>query len=77
MDQLNQALDRQKEAPMKIGEILKEIGYATDEDINWALAKMKRRIGEVLLDMGVLTDYDVGRALRMQRKPHPLPRVFS
>jgi hypothetical protein len=38
---------------------------------------MKRRIGEVLLDMGVLTDYDVGWALRMQRKPHPLPRVFS
>ena len=68
MDQLNQALDRKKEDPMKIGEILKEIGYATDEDINWALAKMKRRIGQILLDMGLLTHYDVGRALGKQRK---------
>jgi hypothetical protein len=53
---------------MKIGQILKEIGYATDEDINWALAKMKRRIGQILLDMGLLTDYDVGQALRIQHK---------
>lgn len=67
-EQLNQALDIQKEVPRKIGDILKEMKYVSDEDIDWALAKMKRRIGRVLLDMGLLADYEIGHALFRQRK---------
>jgi hypothetical protein len=68
-DQLNEALDIQKKVSMKIGEILKEMGYVTEEDIDLALAKMKRRIGRVLLDMGLVSENNVGWALSRQRKP--------
>ncbi len=67
-EQLNLALDIQKEVPKKIGDILKEMKYVSDEDIDWALAKMKRRIGRVLLDMGLLADYEIAHALFRQRK---------
>jgi hypothetical protein len=68
-DQLNQALEIQQKQSGKIGEILKDLEFAQDEDINWALAKMKKKVGTVLLEMGLLTDHDVDRALKIQRKP--------
>jgi len=62
---------------MKMGEILKETGYATDEDIDWALAQMKTRISRDLLDMALLTENDLERAPKIQRKLSPLARIFT
>ena len=66
-EQLSQALDYQKKVSRNLGEILKELGYATDEDINWALDRMERRLGEILREKGLLTDDELHRILSLQR----------
>ncbi|MBN1842644.1 MAG: diguanylate cyclase [Deltaproteobacteria bacterium] len=65
--QLNQALELQKKLSSKLGDILKKLGHATDQDIRWALDKMKRKLGEILNEKQVLTDYELHRALTMQQ----------
>ncbi|MGD2125145.1 MAG: zinc-ribbon domain-containing protein [Desulfobacteraceae bacterium] len=73
VEQLDQALDSQKKSPAPLGDILREMGYATEEDVNWALGKLDRRLGEVLRDRGLLTERDLDWVLgRQQYKPRRL-----
>jgi len=66
--QLNQALDYQKKvSKRKLGEILKELGHSTEEDINWALDRMERSLGEILRERGILTDHELHRVWSLQR----------
>ncbi len=50
-----------------IGEVLKEYGFITEEQLSQALAEQKRdgsrRLGTVLLDMGFVTEHQVLQAL--------------
>jgi len=66
--QLNHALGQQKKDPGSTGEILIKLGYATEEDIIWALNRMERRLGRILRDKGYLTDHEVRRMLFEQRR---------
>jgi len=70
-EQLNEALAYQKKDPKNLGEILKDFGYATEKDINWALNRMDRRLGRILREKGYLTDRDVHWILSLQRYGPP------
>jgi hypothetical protein len=65
-EQLHTALDFQKTESIKIGEVLKEMGYITPQDLDWALARMKRRLGTILIGIGLLNDSELQRALTLQ-----------
>ena len=64
--QLNEALDYQKKVSRKLGEILKQLGHSTEQDINWALRRMKRKLGEILQEKGLLTNYELISVLAFQ-----------
>jgi hypothetical protein len=66
-EQLGKAIAHQKSTPVRLGEILKHMGYATDEDIYWALGKMQRKVGEILVDKGLLTKEDVDWLIGQQK----------
>ena len=51
---------------MKIGEIIRGMGYIKLEDINRILLKMQRRVGEILIEKGSLKDSELDRALALQ-----------
>ncbi len=65
--QLKNALKNQKSSHQRIGDVLKELGYATDEDVRFALKKLNRRLGNILTDQQCLTEYDLQCALTMQQ----------
>lgn len=65
-DQLETALTHQQTGSGRLGEILKQLGYAAEEDIYWALGKMQRKIGEIMMDKGFLTKEDVDWLLDQQ-----------
>ncbi len=66
-EQLEHALDYQKVAKKKIGEVLRELGYSTDEKIIWALRKMNRRLGEIFVEKGFYTKSEINRVLARRR----------
>jgi hypothetical protein len=66
-EQLERALGRQKSVSRRLGEVLKELEYITDEDIEWAMESLDKKLGQVLLKRGVLTDYDLNSSLALQR----------
>jgi len=66
-EQLEHALDYQKAVKMKIGEVLRELGYSTDENIIWALRKMNRRLGEIFVEKGFFTKNEISRVLARMR----------
>ena len=66
-EQLEQALDHQKKHYRKLGEILRDLAFSTDEDIDWALNSSELRLGEIFLKKGVITDYDLNSSLALQR----------
>ena len=71
--QRDRALDYQKKVSSRLGEILRKLGHATDEDVTWALGKMKRRLGEILLEQGLVNDNELQWALAVQQyEPQPL-----
>ena len=65
-EQLHTALNHQKKEAIKIGEILKNMGYIKPEDLHWALDRMKRRLGEILIEIGVLKNDELQQALDLQ-----------
>ncbi len=67
-EQLEHALDYQKVVKKKIGEILRELGYSTDEKIIWALRKMNRRLGEIFVEKGFFTKTEINRVLTRRRR---------
>jgi hypothetical protein len=66
--QLNHSLERQKETSRELGEILRELGYVTEEDLDWALEKVERNLGEILREKGLITDYELRHVLLLQRR---------
>jgi hypothetical protein len=66
-EQLETALAHQQTGSDRLGEVLKQMGYAEDEDIYWALGKMQRRTGEIMMDKGFLTKEDVDWLLDQQK----------
>ncbi|MFC1815144.1 hypothetical protein ACFL0M_04205 [Thermodesulfobacteriota bacterium] len=64
--QREQALKYQQKKDKMIGEIFRELGYSTEEDLRWALNKMDRRLGKILREKRLLTDYDLACALSLK-----------
>jgi len=65
--QLEEALRQQKQIRARLGDLLVELGFVTEEDIHWALGKLDRRLGEILRDKGLLTEQDVDWVLGRQQ----------
>ncbi len=57
--QLKQTLDQQKKTNGKLGELLKDQGYLSDQEVHAALHKKDRKLGEILQQKGLVTDYDL------------------
>jgi hypothetical protein len=66
-ERLNQTLERQKKVYAPLGQILKDLGYATSEDVEWALSKMGRKLGEILREKRILTTEDLAWLLGQQK----------
>lgn len=66
-DHLNQTLERQKKISAPFGQILKELGFATQQDVDWALSKMHRKLGQILREQGILTTEDLAWLLGLQK----------
>jgi len=66
-EQLEHALNRQRKVSGKLGDILKELAYSTDEDIDWALDNIGKRLGEILVQNEVISRYDLNSSLALQR----------
>ena len=66
-EQLETALTHQQSGSGRLGEVLKQLGYAEEEDIYWALGRMQRKIGEIMMDKGFLTKEDVDWLLDQQK----------
>jgi len=67
VQQQHQALKLQQGKSRRIGEILKELGYASEADIHWALQQKNRRLGKILREKGLLTDYELVCALSLKK----------
>ena len=65
--QLEEALRQQKQVRARLGDLLVELGFVTEDDIHWALGKLDRRLGEILRDKGLLTEQDVDWVLGRQQ----------
>ncbi|MEW6670349.1 MAG: hypothetical protein AB1427_01520 [Thermodesulfobacteriota bacterium] len=66
-EQRDHALRVQKKTKRKIGDVLQELGYATQGDVGWAVRQMERRIGEILLDRKKISNYDLTCATSMNK----------
>jgi hypothetical protein len=66
-EQLNQTLERQKKVYAPLGQILRDLGYATSEDVDWALSKMGRKLGQILREKRILTTEDLAWLLGQQK----------
>jgi len=67
VQELQEALDYQQKVSKQLGEILKELGHSTPEDIDWALNRMTRKLGEILKERELLSDDKLRHAVVMQR----------
>ena len=66
LEQLDESIERQKQVSRKLGEVLIELGFSTQEDVDWALHLMERRLGEILREKGLLKDEDIAWLLGQQ-----------
>lgn len=66
LKQLDESLERQKQVSRKLGEVLIELGFSTQGDVDWALHMMERRLGEILREKGLLKDEDIEWLLGQQ-----------
>jgi len=57
----------EQENTYRVGDILKERGVISDNDIDKALAIQRKPIGELLVDLGAAKNEDVTRALKEQQ----------
>jgi K+ transporter len=64
--QLEDSLARQKQVSKKLGEVLVELGFSTQADVDWALHMMERRLGEILRERGLLKQEDIEWLLGQQ-----------
>jgi hypothetical protein len=68
VQELQEALDYQEKVSKQLGEILKELGHSTPEDIDWALNRIKRKLGEILKENQALSDDELDRAIVVQER---------
>jgi len=65
--EVEQAAQMQQRRHLRIGQVLKEAGLATEQDIELALTEQKKRrgkrLGEVLIEMKILTEADLAKTL--------------
>jgi hypothetical protein len=66
-EQLEESLERQKQVSRKLGEVLIDLGFSTQKDIDWALHMMERRLGEILRERGLLKEDDIEWLLGQQQ----------
>ena len=66
MEQLDESLERQRQVSRKLGEVLIELGFSTQKDVDWALHIMERRLGEILRQRGLLKEEDIEWLLGQQ-----------
>jgi len=66
-EQLEESLERQKQMSRKLGEVLIDLGFTTQRDIDWALHMMERRLGEILRERGLLKEDDIEWLLGQQQ----------
>jgi len=66
LQQLDESLERQKQVSRKLGEVLIELGFSTQKDVDWALHMMERRLGEILRERGLLKEEDIEWLLGQQ-----------
>jgi len=66
LEQLDESLERQKQVSRKLGEVLIELGFSTQKDVDWALHIMERRLGEILRQRGLLKEEDIEWLLGQQ-----------
>jgi hypothetical protein len=64
--QLAESLERQKQVSKKLGEVLIELGFSTQKEVDWALHMMERRLGEILRERGLLKEEDIDWLLGQQ-----------
>ena len=50
----------------KIGTILKELGYSTEEDIRWALNRAHQKLGKTLNKLNLVNDFDISCAMSLK-----------
>ncbi|MDF1589957.1 MAG: hypothetical protein P1P89_00475 [Desulfobacterales bacterium] len=50
----------------RIGEILKELGYSTEEDIRWGLNRAHRKLGKTLSKLKLVDNYDINWAMSLK-----------
>jgi type IV pilus assembly protein PilB len=65
-DVLESMVRSQRASKLRLGDILKDMGLVTEEQIGVALSRQKqthKRLGQLLIDDGVLTELDLARAL--------------
>ena len=65
-DVLERMVRSQRVSKLRLGDILKDMGLAGEEQITAALSRQKqtrKRLGQLLIDDGVLTELDLARAL--------------
>jgi type IV pilus assembly protein PilB len=65
-DLLENVARSQRASKLRLGDILRDMGLASEEQIAEALAQQKitrKRLGQILLDSGVLAEHDLARAL--------------
>jgi hypothetical protein len=67
-EHLEKALAQQKSTPARLGEIINQMGYASEEDVYWALGKMQRKVGEILVEKGMVTKEDVAWLIDRQKR---------
>ncbi len=64
---IDEAVELQKRKRLRIGDVLKEAGLVSEQDIEHALAEQKKRrgkrLGEMLVDLGFLKERDLSATL--------------
>jgi len=48
---------------MRMGEVLIELGYVSEDDVNVALQRSNRKLGSILVERGLITEFDLRRML--------------
>jgi len=61
--QLKRALQYQEKVNKKIGRILMDLGFSTEENIKWALGKQNRKLGEIFVEKGFFTNDEIDQVL--------------
>jgi type IV pilus assembly protein PilB len=69
LDDVEAIMRSQRTSKLRLGDILKEMGLVTEEQVEDALSRQKetrKRLGQLLLDDGIVTQLDLTKALALK-----------